>query len=110
MECRYAYVKQGVNYVLCKCQGEPNSAKMQDITRCMCGHQRFCPQIQHCTLLPSWQHCAVKNQAEKKMSGIFTEIVEPEVITEPEVEIEPKAEATPEEEIKPKRSSRKKKQ
>lgn len=94
MECKHAYLKSGVNYVLCKCQGEPKSLKMQDVTPCMCGHQRFCPQIQHCTLLPTWQNCLVKRQAEKKTVVAFEE--EDEKVEEPAP--------------KPKRTSRKRKQ
>ena len=76
MECKYAYVKNGINYVLCKCQGEPSSDKMQDVAHCMCGHQRFCTQIKHCTLLPTWQYCQTKKQADKKAADAMAEIFE----------------------------------
>ena len=76
MECKYAYLKNGVNYVLCKCQGEPQSDKMPDVAHCMCGHQRFCHQIQKCTLLPTWRNCAVKKQADIKAQTAMAEAFE----------------------------------
>lgn len=66
MECRYAYRKNGVPYILCKCLGEPKSDKMQDTAHCMCGHQRFCAKVQDCSLLPSWVECRVRKDKEAR--------------------------------------------
>ena len=66
MECKHAYFKAGINYVLCKCQGEPASESIQDLTRCLCGHQKFCRQIRSCSLLPTWRDCIVKKQHEEE--------------------------------------------
>lgn len=75
MECKYAYKKTGVQYILCKCLGEPQSVKMADTAHYMCGHQRFCQKIQDCSLLPSWTECKVRKMAEAKAKAELTEVM-----------------------------------
>lgn len=76
MECKYAYTKVGVKYVLCKCHGKVKSNDMKEIAHCMCGHQRFCREIKKCALLPSWIHCRVKKEAEEAEAAEMAAIVE----------------------------------
>lgn len=58
MECSHAYFKDGVIYVLCDCNGKPQTNRLDEITKHMCGYQRFCPHIRTCTLLPEWRQCS----------------------------------------------------
>ena len=57
MECKNAYRKDGINYILCRCAGEPDPRDTHAICHAMCGFQRFCPNIRDCTLLPGWTGC-----------------------------------------------------
>lgn len=57
MECKNAYRKDGINYILCRCAGDPNPRDMHAVCHAMCGFQRFCPNIRACTLLPTWAGC-----------------------------------------------------
>lgn len=65
MDCIHAYFKDDVPYVLCRCEKEPRTNRLSDITPCMCGHQRFCPNVRACTLLPSWVTCSRLGNAEE---------------------------------------------
>lgn len=76
MECPYAYKMNGVNYVLCKALGTPQSAKMQDTAKFMCGHQRFCGKVQDCSLLPTWRNCKVRSAEEEKAKVTMNAIME----------------------------------
>lgn len=76
MECRYAYKMNGVNYVMCKALGTPNSSKMQDTAKYMCGHQRFCGKVQDCSLLPTWRDCRVRKEEEEKDKLNMNELAE----------------------------------
>ena len=57
MQCENAYIKEGVRYILCRKEKEPDLRDQRALTHAMCGHQRFCPNIRACTLLPSWERC-----------------------------------------------------
>ena len=57
MQCENAYIKEGVRYILCRKEKEPDMRDQRALTHAMCGHQRFCPNIRACTLLPSWERC-----------------------------------------------------
>ena len=57
MDCKHAYFKDGIQYVLCDCGGTPKTKKLADITQHMCAYQRFCPNIRACALLPEWVNC-----------------------------------------------------
>ena len=57
MDCKHAYFKDGIQYVLCDCGGAPKSRKLVDVTPHMCAYQRFCPNIRTCALLPEWVNC-----------------------------------------------------
>lgn len=57
MDCKHAYFKDDIQYVLCDCGGKPQSKKLNEVTKYMCQHQRYCPNIRACTLLPEWRNC-----------------------------------------------------
>lgn len=58
MDCKHAYFKDNIPYVLCDCDGTPRTARLDEVTKYMCGYQRFCPNIRACTLLPEWIACS----------------------------------------------------
>lgn len=64
MECKHAYFKDNEPYVLCDCGEKPRTNKLEDLTKAMCGHQRFCHNIRVCTLLPTWRECSKLKLAE----------------------------------------------
>ena len=57
MECKHAYFKDNVVYVLCDCDGAPKSNNLDEVTKYMCSYQRFCPNKRACALLPEWRQC-----------------------------------------------------
>lgn len=76
MDCRYAYFKDGVPYVLCRKDKEPRTNRLDEITKCMCGYQRFCPNIRACALLPTWVECQklkVPDESESKVIPAVTQ-------------------------------------
>lgn len=64
MDCKHAYFLDGVQYVLCDCEGQPKKKKLDEITKHMCGYQRFCPNIRACALLPEWVNCSKLRKGE----------------------------------------------
>ena len=57
MECKHAYISDGVNYVLCDADGKVKPMTLKEAAPHMCQHQKFCKQIRQCALLPSWINC-----------------------------------------------------
>lgn len=57
MDCKHAYFKDDIQYVLCDCGGKPQSKKLNEVTKHMCQYQRYCPNIRACALLPEWVNC-----------------------------------------------------
>lgn len=57
MECKHAYISDGVNYVLCDAEGKVKPMTLKEAAPHMCQHQKFCQQIRQCALLPSWINC-----------------------------------------------------
>lgn len=64
MDCKHAYFKDGIDYVLCDIGGMPKTRKLAEITSHMCPYQRFCPNIRACALLPEWVNCGKLKEAE----------------------------------------------
>lgn len=64
MECKNAYTKDGINYILCRRCAEPAAGDIREICHAMCGFQRFCPNMRACTLLPGWPGCTRLRAAE----------------------------------------------
>lgn len=57
MECTHAYIRKRVNYILCDCEGKIESEDMKEIAPKLCLHQRYCPKVGTCALLPTWRQC-----------------------------------------------------
>lgn len=58
MECKYAYMKQHIDYVLCKKEPEPDRHDRRKLFHAMCGHQVNCPKENCHKLTSSWRNCA----------------------------------------------------
>ena len=71
MECKHAYFKDDIPYVLCDCVGTPRTKKLDEVTKCMCGYQRFCPNIRACTLLPEWRECSKLRTAQVPAENVI---------------------------------------
>lgn len=70
MDCKHAYFKNGIKYVLCDCGGDPKNNKLDEITKHMCGYQRFCPNARACALMPEWVNCSKLRMAEAKTESV----------------------------------------
>ena len=69
MECKHAYISDGVNYVLCDAEGKVKPMTLKEAAPHMCQHQKFCQQIRQCALLPSWINCKKLREAKLYVSG-----------------------------------------
>jgi len=121
MECKHAYIKENINYVLCDCDGKPEKYDLKNITPIMCNYQRFCPKVNQCALLPTWRECKKLHQNQEKKpekveipEEIPEEVIVDTVVVETEdvepVEEEEKEQEAPVEEIpeaKPKSKKKK---
>ena len=97
MECRHAYMKQHIEYVLCDKEPEPSRQNRTAVFHAMCAHQVSCPKQNCHKLTASWQNCM--KLVEQK----------PELTSEPETyeEVFPDAGEDPEL-VQPKRGRKKK--
>ena len=76
MECKHAYFKDNEPYVLCDCDEKPRTNKLEDLTKAMCGHQRFCPNIRACALLPTWKTCSKLLRAIEPVENVTPAITQ----------------------------------
>lgn len=76
MDCNHAYFKSGVIYVLCDCDGMPQSNRLDEITKHMCGYQRFCPNIRACALLPEWRSCSKLRRVAKQNADVIPAVTQ----------------------------------
>ena len=73
MECKHAYRRDDVDYIICDVDGKVTSNKLSEVAPKLCLYQRFCPNIRNCALLPTWVDCqklaneAVKMTAEAEI-------------------------------------------
>lgn len=84
MECKYAYMKSDIEYVLCNKEPTPTRHDRTALFHAMCGHQAHCPRQNCHKLTPSWKNCvklAERNSAAYE--SVFSEpIAEPEEVAE----------------------------
>lgn len=67
MDCKNAYLKNNIPYILCKLEREPIRQNPAEIAHAVCVHQAHCPKENCHKLTAGWLKCtklAVK-QAEK---------------------------------------------
>ena len=63
MECKYAYMKQHIDYVLCKKEPEPGRHDREKLFHAICGHQVNCPKENCHKLSAGWQNCMKLREA-----------------------------------------------
>lgn len=100
MDCKNAYIKNGINYILCSREPEPKPGDQRAICHAICGFQRFCPTIRSCTLLPSYVGCMklkAENTPETHDAPAGTKIPEAETVNAPKKKTAKKAVKTAEE-------------
>ena len=76
MECSHAYFKNGIVYVFCDCNGNPKTNNLDELTKNMCGYQRFCPNVRTCTLLPEWRQCSKLKTAVEQHVDIIPAVTQ----------------------------------
>lgn len=57
MECKFAYLREDVPYVLCKKEPEPSRNDRTALFHAVCGHQAECPKVNCHRLTASWVNC-----------------------------------------------------
>lgn len=58
MECPHAYMKQDIEYVLCKKEPAPARQDRTAVFHSMCAHQVDCPKKKCHKLSAGWERCA----------------------------------------------------
>lgn len=87
MECRYAYMKQNIDYVLCKKEPEPTRYDREKLFHAVCAHQVHCPRENCHKLSAGWMHCAkLAEKRQEAYSDVF-----PGMVSEPDEELKPAA-------------------
>lgn len=84
MECRYAYRKEHIEYVLCGKEPEPNRFDREKLFHAVCAHQVDCPKRNCLQLSPGWERCA-------KLQEPKPEATEEDTASEPPKEAPEKA-------------------
>ena len=62
MECQYAYLKENIDYVLCKREPEPTRYDKTELFHAVCPHQEHCPRENCHKLTAGWLTCAKRPQ------------------------------------------------
>lgn len=65
MDCPHAYIQKNINYILCDCDGKVESTDVKEYASKLCLHQRYCPKVSTCSLLPTWRQCRKLNTNAK---------------------------------------------
>ncbi len=69
MDCKFAYIKKKIPYVLCLKETEPDGYDRKALFSAMCPHQEYCHKLDCHKLTPEWVGCLklrenVQNGAE----------------------------------------------
>lgn len=65
MECPHAYMKQHIDYVLCKKEPEPTRYDRDKLFHAVCAHQVHCPKENCHKLSAGWQNCVKLREAPR---------------------------------------------
>jgi hypothetical protein len=77
MECRYAYMKQHIDYVLCKKEPEPTRYDREKLFHAVCAHQVHCPRENCHKLSSGWEKCTKLREAPKTAyEDIFPDMIQ----------------------------------
>lgn len=82
MECKFAYMKQHIDYVLCSKEPEPDRHNRTAVFHAMCGHQVNCPKENCHKLTATWRNCVkLVEPAEPTYEDVFPDAGEdPELV------------------------------
>ena len=69
MECKFAYMKHDIEYVLCKKEPEPTRADRNALFHAVCGHQVHCPKQNCHKLTASWMNCVKLTEKPQEAAG-----------------------------------------
>lgn len=77
MECRYAYMKQHIDYVLCNKEPEPDRHDREKLFHAVCAHQVDCPTKKCHKLSANWKRCAKLAEANQAAyEHVMSEVVQ----------------------------------
>lgn len=68
MECPHAYMKQHIDYVLCKKEPEPSRHDREKLFHAVCAHQVHCPKENCHKLSAGWQNCMKLREASQSVT------------------------------------------
>lgn len=57
MDCKNAYLLNGVDYILCRKVQKPDAKDRKAVAHALCAHQKFCPQKGCHTMEAGWESC-----------------------------------------------------
>lgn len=57
MDCKNAYIPEGERVIFCRKSPKPDRHDTKARMHAICAHQRFCPNVRNCVLLPEWKSC-----------------------------------------------------
>jgi len=83
MDCKYAYLKRGIPYLLCQMEPEPTGYDKTSLFHAVCPHQAHCPKENCHKNTPGWERCAkLARKPQEAAQQPFAGAVQ----TEPEAE------------------------
>ena len=71
MECKYAYMKQHIDYVLCKKEPDPSRHDREKLFHAVCAHQVECPKEKCHKLSANWRNCSKLVEREPTYEDVF---------------------------------------
>ena len=85
MECKYAYTKPNIDYVLCKQEPEPTRYDREKLFHAVCPHQVHCPKENCHKLSAGWIRCTkLREQSTETYDDLF-----PTMIQDPDEALKP---------------------
>ena len=85
MECRNAYMKPNIDYVLCSKEPEPTRYDRKKLFHAVCAHQVHCPRENCHKLSAGWERCVKLSQTRQDAFGdVF-----PDLVQQPDEELKP---------------------
>ena len=69
MECKYAYMRSDIEYVLCKKEPTPDRTDRNALFHAVCGHQAHCPKKNCHKLTASWLNCVKLSEKPQDDAG-----------------------------------------
>lgn len=74
MDCKHAYLKEKIPYLLCDKEAEPSGYDPKELFHAVCIHQSHCPKENCHKLTPSWPSCIklreIRHQTPQESAGV----------------------------------------